>query len=219
MDELRKLVPGHYYHLYNRGNNKENIFPEPENYRYFLQLWREHVHPIAETVAYALLKNHFHALVFIHPLSDLLRLPSMVVKANDPDDISHKLSRRFSDFFNAYAKAINKRYNRTGSLFQERFRRKLIMEEDYLTDVILYIHTNALKHGFVSAAGTYPHTSYLSYLSALPTQLPRQKVLGRFGGREAFMAAHQQYSENLLLKKMILEREDDDEDVRTYQQT
>ncbi|RYZ52464.1 MAG: hypothetical protein EOO14_16710 [Chitinophagaceae bacterium] len=44
-----------------------------------------------------------------------------------------------------------------------------------------------------------------SCLSALPTHLPRQKVLGLFGGREAFVAAHQQYSENLLLKKMILE--------------
>ncbi|RYZ52463.1 MAG: transposase [Chitinophagaceae bacterium] len=115
MDDLRKLVPGHYYHLYNRGNNREDIFPGPENYPYFLQLWLKHIHPIAETFVYALMKNHFHALVFIRPLFDLLLLPAMTVKANDPDPLSHKLPRRFSDLFNAYAKAINKRYSRTGS--------------------------------------------------------------------------------------------------------
>ncbi len=211
MDDLRKLVPGHFYHLYNRGNNREDIFPAPENYHYFLQLWLKHIHPVAETFAYALLKNHFHALVFIRSPQDLSLLPAMKAKANDPLYFSYTLSRRFSDFFNAYAKAINKRYNRTGSLFQERFRRKLIMEEDYLTDVILYIHTNALKHGFVPASELYPHTSYASFLSERPTHLPRQKVLELFGSREAFIAAHRQYTENLLLKKTILEREDDDE--------
>lgn len=210
MDDLRKLVPGHFYHLYNRGNNREDIFPEPENYRYFLQLWLKHIHPIAETFAYALLKNHFHVLVYIRPLPDLLLLPSITTKANEPIYLSNKLSRCFSNFFNAYAKAVNKRYGRTGSLFQERFRRKLVMEEDYLTDVILYIHTNALKHGLASGEAVYNHTSYPSLLSEKHTHLPRQKVLGLFGGRGAFVAAHERYSENVQLKKLILESEEDD---------
>lgn len=177
MDDLQKLVPGHFYHVYNRVNNKEDIFPEPENYRYFLQLWLKHIHPIAENIAYALLKNHFHALIRIRPLPELLALPAISVRANDPLHLSNKLSKCFSNLFNAYAKAINNRFGHTGSLFQERFRRKLIMEEDYLTEVILYIHTNALKHGLIPEAGFYPHTSYRAILSEKPTHLQRQKVL------------------------------------------
>lgn len=211
MDDLRKLVPGHFYHIYNRGNNREDIFPAPDNYWYFLQCWQKHIHPIAETFAYALLKNHFHALVCIRPLPELVQWPNISVKANDPVHLSNKLSKCFSNLFNAYAKAINKRFGRTGSLFQERFRRKLIMEEDYLADVILYIHANALKHGFVGREALYPHTSYPALLSDKPTRLQRQKVLGIFGGRKAFVEAHRRYSENILLKKIILERVDDDD--------
>lgn len=106
---------------------------------YFLQGWQKHIHPIAETFAYALLKNHFQALVDIWPLPVLLQLPYISVKANEPEHLSNKPSKWFSNFFNAYAKAINKRYGCTGSLFQERFRRRRIMEEDNLAEVGLYI--------------------------------------------------------------------------------
>ena len=40
MDTITKLTPGNYYHVYNRGNNKENIFKSLENYEYFLKLWK-----------------------------------------------------------------------------------------------------------------------------------------------------------------------------------
>ncbi len=54
------LEPGKYYHIYNRGNNRENIFKEDRNYAYFLKLYVFHVGPIADTYAYCLLRNHFH---------------------------------------------------------------------------------------------------------------------------------------------------------------
>jgi putative transposase len=57
------LCPGVFYHIYNRGNNRENIFREERNYAYFLQLYTRHIAPIAETYAYCLLKNHFHLLI------------------------------------------------------------------------------------------------------------------------------------------------------------
>lgn len=212
MDDLRRLVPGYFYHIYNRGNNRENLFQEPDNYRYFLACWLQHIHPVAETYAYALLKNHFHVLVCIRPLPALLQLTHMAACANDPTQLSNRLSRCFSNCFNAYAKAMNKRYQRSGSLFQERFRRKLVMEEDYLTGVILYIHFNALRHRLVNKRQRYPFTSYEALLSDKPTRLQRQKVLGLFGGRNAFVEAHQRYCENLLLKKIIFEKEDDDEE-------
>ncbi len=59
------LQPGHYYHLYNRGNNREDLFRAERNYRYFLELYAYHIEPVAETFAYCLLRNHFHLLVKI----------------------------------------------------------------------------------------------------------------------------------------------------------
>jgi putative transposase len=59
------LYPGGYYHVFNRGNNGENVFLEKRNYPYFLSLYTKYIEPIAETYAYCLLRNHFHLLVRI----------------------------------------------------------------------------------------------------------------------------------------------------------
>ncbi len=64
------LQPSQYYHIYNRGNNRENIFVSEENYRYFLKLYAVHIEPVADTYAYCLLKNHFHVLVRIKDQAD-----------------------------------------------------------------------------------------------------------------------------------------------------
>ena len=63
--EIPPLTYGTFYHIYNRGNNRENIFIQERNYAYFMELWWKHISPIAETWAYGLLRNHFHASVFI----------------------------------------------------------------------------------------------------------------------------------------------------------
>src|SRR4051812_26901115 len=116
------LEPGKFYHIYNRGNNKENLFREERNYFYFLNLWSKHIFPIAETFAYCLLPNHFHFAVRIRGEEDLLsRQTSQVSKTCEV-----LCKQAFSNFFNAYTKTINSTYKRTGSLFQERFKRKEI---------------------------------------------------------------------------------------------
>jgi REP element-mobilizing transposase RayT len=72
------LQHGKYYHIYNRGNNRENIFFEERNYRYFLQLYAKYIQPIADTYAYCLLYNHFHVLVRIKSIEELQNHPEMV---------------------------------------------------------------------------------------------------------------------------------------------
>ena len=63
--------PGVVYHVFNRGNNKEDIFKEEKNYMYFLSLLQKYVMPVAEVYAYCLMKNHFHLVVRIKD-ADLL---------------------------------------------------------------------------------------------------------------------------------------------------
>ncbi|MBN1181316.1 MAG: hypothetical protein JXB49_03445 [Bacteroidales bacterium] len=62
---MENLQYGKYYHIYNRGNNSEALFRIDENYSYFLNLYDEHIQPIADTYAWALMPNHFHLLVRI----------------------------------------------------------------------------------------------------------------------------------------------------------
>ncbi|NNJ12539.1 hypothetical protein EKD04_019625 [Chloroflexales bacterium ZM16-3] len=67
MTRTTPLLPGRYYHIFNRGNNRENLFHEERNYVYFLRLYKSHIEPVAETFAYCLLPNHFHLLMRVRP--------------------------------------------------------------------------------------------------------------------------------------------------------
>src|SRR5258707_12000647 len=135
------LLPGHYYHLYNRGNNREDLFREERNYRYFLELYARHIGPVAETLAYCLLKNHFHLLVMIReaPATPGQTSPAL----GETGEVSvPKASQSFANLFNAYTKAINKAFGRTGSLFQERFQRIEVTSDRYFLHLVFYIHFN-----------------------------------------------------------------------------
>ncbi|MDO6516535.1 transposase [Zobellia uliginosa] len=172
----------HYYHIYNQGNNRENIFVENRNYAYFLRLMHKYLDAISDIYAYCLLKNHFH----------------IVLKFNE--NVADKvISQKLSNLFNSYAKAINKAYHRTGSLFRDRFRRKRIEDENYLKNLIVYVHLNPEHHGFTNDFRRYKYSSYSSYLSDLPSKLDREFILGLFEDRSNFVHAH-------LNKKMELEK-------------
>lgn len=57
------LIAGEFYHVYNRGNNKQPIFFKDENYLFFLKKMREQLLPCSDIVAYCLTPNHFHLLI------------------------------------------------------------------------------------------------------------------------------------------------------------
>ncbi len=140
------LQPGCYYHIYNRGNNKENIFREPKNYAYFLKLWKKHIQPISLTFCYSLQPNHFHFLVYIKE-----------------DKSVAKISKAFSNCFNAMPKASIKLLSERAVCSKESFGRKLISDEKYFLEIIYYIHSNIQKHGLYNDFKKYPYSSYMSY--------------------------------------------------------
>lgn len=176
MEYQAKLEKGYFYHIYNRGNNKEDLFPADENCSYFLSLISKYLLPISQIYAYCLLKNHFHFLIQI----------------KDENEIDNqKLHQPFSNLFNAYTKAINKRYGREGSLFKERFKRELIKDEKQLINTILYIHLNPIKHEFTNDFKNYKHSSFQSLILEKPTKLEREFVINLFENKENFIASHQ----------------------------
>lgn len=180
------LEYGKYYHIYNRGINRANIFFEERNWRYFLQLYAEHIEPKADTYAYCLLYNHFHLLVRIKKAEEL--------DLTGLQDLSglKKPSQHFSNMFNAYTKAVNKAYDRTGALFQRPFGRIEVTAEDYFIRLITYIHQNPQKHGLVEDFRTWPYSSYHALLSTKPTRLKREIVLAWFDGPAGVEALHRQ---------------------------
>jgi hypothetical protein len=92
---------------------------------------------------------------------------------------------------NAYAKAFNKTYDRTGSLFQQRFGRKEITSDEYFTQLVAYIHRNPQKHGFVKDFRGWDYSSYHALVSNRPTLVQRDEVLAWFRGRRGFVEFHQ----------------------------
>ena len=180
MSKPAPLQYGKYYHIYNRGNNRENIFFEKHNYRHFLELYAKYIVPTADTYVYCLLRNHFHFLVRIKTVEEQETLRVL------------KPSQQFGNLFNAYAKAINKAYNRTGSLFQNPFGRIEVASDAYFIWLVIYIHQNPQKHGLIDDFRIWPHSSYRTLLSTKPTRLKRDDVLAWFDGVDNFVVLHQQ---------------------------
>jgi putative transposase len=179
---------GNYYHIYNRGNNGIDVFFENGNYNYFLKLYLQYIHPIAETLSWCLMKNHFHFLVYIREEKSVLVDSLMYSTVEKP--IKLDPSKQFGHLFNAYTQAINKKYNRTGSLFEKPFERKRVTSEKYLKNLIYYINTNPVHHGITKTISEYTWSSYGSVLSEMPTKLDREHVIEIFGSVENFIGYH-----------------------------
>lgn len=158
------LLKNNFYHIYNCGYDKNSIFPQERNYEYFLTLWNKYISRVAETFAYCLMDNHFHS----------------VIRMNSEFE-SDKYWQPFSNFFNAYAKSVNKAIGRKGYFFQKSFKRKLIQSNEYLLTVIRYVHQNPQKHKFTENFQTYPYSSYHS---------PSDNLIQLFGSEEEYKRFH-----------------------------
>lgn len=193
MKHLPQLQFNTFYHIYNRGINGETLFMEPANYEHFLRLYAAHISPIAETFAWVLMNNHFHLLVriysvdeigFIQPREDKKLIIYQEKKKYNP-------TQQFGNLFNAYAKAYNLKYGRSGGMFESPFRRLMINNEWYFKKLVYYIHYNPVHHGFCKEMSDYPWSSWLTMLSFKPANLERDKVIGWFNSKSEFVEFHQ----------------------------
>ncbi|NJW53675.1 hypothetical protein HC175_12170 [Salinimicrobium sp. CDJ15-91] len=187
--KIETLELGNYYHIYNRGNNGSNIFFEEENYAYFLRLYQKYISPVANTLAWCLMRNHFHFLVYLKEESEINRTDFKYSTRSEVSSVDP--SRQFSHFFNAYTQAINKKYSRTGSLLEKPFERKRITSEDYLKKLISYIHNNPVHHSIAKNISSYPWTSYHEFLRQEENIVKKKEVLELFDDLENFKHYHQ----------------------------
>ncbi len=184
------LISGYYYHIYNRGNNGENLFIEERNYAHFFQLYIRTIFPVVETFAYCLMKNHFHLLVRMRQNADL---PGFVNLEGLNAELDY--SQSFSNFFNAYTKSFNKTYHRTGSLFEKNFKRIQVDSDSYFIHLVSYIHRNPQKHGFTDDFKNYPYSSYQTIRQEKQSRIEVVRVLEWFGNVDNFEIYHQQFND------------------------
>jgi putative transposase len=177
-----------YYHVYNRGNNYQPIFFERENYLYFLRQLRKYLVPEAvEIVTYCLMPNHYHLLVHLKTdnLSDLMQPCAL-----------------------SYTKAINKRYERVGSLFQGRFKAIHVDRNEYLVHLSRYIHLNPVEAGLVRRAEDWAFSSCPEYIGLRNGTLPKPDVvLSQFTSPDAYRLFVEAYveSDKSVIKHLMLD--------------
>ena len=182
---------GKYYHIYNRGANRNKIFFEEDNYIYLLKNLKKYsIKSSFSVIAYCLMPNHYHLLL----------------RQNSESTIN--LAIGF--LFNTYTKAINKKYNKSGTLFEGNFRALEVEDEKYLLELCRYIHRNPIDDKLVENIEEWKYSNYLEWVgkrngSLIDIKL-RDKYFPKGKGYENFVLDH--YSNKQFrneIKKDLLE--------------
>lgn len=191
------LIPDATYHVYNRANGSERLFLSEENYRFFLQKYKEYISPVADTFCYCLMPNHFHFLIKIKSEEELRKINLAKdlqgfknLEGLRADEFEKQIAKQFSNFFNAYAKAFNKATNRKGSLFMHPFKRKRVSDQNYLYKLVHYIHYNPVNFTTCNLPEEWPHSSYPALIGNEQTFLERDEVISWFGDKDNFLHIH-----------------------------
>jgi putative transposase len=135
---LKVDIAESFYHLYARGNSRGKVFPAPDDYAYFIELLKrylsaEEVHDQyggsypnfynkIELIAFCLMPNHFHLFVYQHQQGAMAAL--------------------MRSLMTSYSRYFNKRYQRSGPLFESRYKASLVSDDAYLQHITRYIHLN-----------------------------------------------------------------------------
>ena len=136
----RMYKPGYTYHIVQRGNNRQPCFTEPENYFVYLKYLGEVLRRYGGSMhSYCLMTNHVHLLITPETESSI----SLLMKV---------LNSRFVMY-------MNKKYSRTGSIWEGRHKSSAIDSEQYLLRCYSYIELNPVRANMVESADLYPWSS------------------------------------------------------------
>lgn len=163
------LITGEIYHIFNRGNNKQNIFLQPRDYKRFTQTFHyyqfskipqrfstfsknklpafsiDNHEKLVEIMCYCLMPNHFHFMI-------------KQIKDNG-------ISIFMSQVGNSYTRYFNTKYNYIGSLFQGTFKSVLVENEEQFLHLSRYIHLNPIVSEIATDLDSYLWSSYHEYMN------------------------------------------------------
>ena len=178
---------GSYYHIYNRGNNQQLIFFNRENYIHFLRLIRKYLieENAADIISYCLMPNHYHLLAYL--------------KVDNFSNFMQKMTL-------SYVKAINKYYQRVGSLFQGRFQAIHVDRDEYLLQLTRYIHLNPVKANLVKNPEDWEFSSYREYVDLRRGNLPKvDEVRSYFNSAEDYRSFVETYIQTSSVQHLMFD--------------
>lgn len=167
----RLHIPGAVYHVIHRGNAGQDIFfDESDRTRFFLLCQQSSERYGCRIHAYCLMTNHLHLVLQVgtSPLANIM----------------HNVTFRYTQF-------VNRKYQRSGHLFQGRYKALLIDADSYLLELIRYVHLNPVRAGLVGRPEDYPWSSHADYLNDIrPSWLTTDWALAQFGDTLTVAAAN-----------------------------
>ena len=160
---IRIEYPGAVYHIIYRGNNRQAIFrDDADRKRYLEKLSLYCQEKNVDLLSYCLLSNHVHLLV------------------ETPEGNLSKMMQAFQTSYTVY---LNKRHGRTGHVFEQRYKARVVDKDNYLLQVSRYIHLNPVSSRIVERPQDFRWSSYGSYLKGKGlTGLKTESVLANFNG-------------------------------------
>ena len=169
---------GGIYHIFNRGCDRRKIFMGDDNYRFFLRKVRllKDKYGI-DVIAYCLMPNHFHLLV----------------KQNSDSPISKWIQKVLS----GYVQAFNKQNDRKGTLFESSTKPRLINKDEYLNNIIHYIHLNPVKASLVENPEEWQYSSYKYWISENESSFVSLKLRKEiFTSKQNYLNSFNEYFES-----------------------
>jgi len=187
------FLPDQYFHFYNRGNNRQTVFFERDNYLYFLKGVKKYLCNSLEILVYSLMPTHYHILGRVRaapPQTSEVFKTSEVLGGDDETwsmQVSKQVSLAMQKFGISYTKAINKRFSRVGALFQGQFKGKPIENYEHLLNLCVYIHANPVKDGLVALPEDWEFSNYLEWMNLRKgTLVNRAFIAENFGTPEEY---------------------------------
>ncbi|MFN8445022.1 MAG: transposase [Caldilineaceae bacterium] len=172
----RRAIPfaqGQYYHIYNRGASRRSIFLSDADYRKCISTMKKVATECKlSMIAYCLLPNHYHWFV-----------------RQDGEVAANQLPKRV---FGSYSQAFNLKYQGSGTLFEDRFKVRIVTSDEYLRHLCLYIHGNPVKDRFALAPELWPYSNYLDWIGVRNGELVDHAFI------QTFFPDLEQYKKKLL---------------------
>jgi putative transposase len=159
----REWYPGAVYHITNRGNHRNDIFRDGEDYLVYLAILKESLDKFKSILyCYCLMTNHVH----------------LIIKTTDIE-----IGQLMKNLNSLYTKSFNIKYNLVGHLYQGRYFSEPIENDSYVLEASKYVHLNPVKAKMVNRPEEYQWSSYGMYIGTAKEKLiSSDSILGYFKG-------------------------------------
>lgn len=187
-----------YHHIMLRGINRSNIFESDQDKEYFLNsMYRAREKSSFKVIGYCLMNTHVHLLL------------------QESEEIGVSIKR----ITVSYVQWFNRKYNRVGHLFQNRYKSEPIEDERYLMAVLRYIHQNPIKAGMAKKAVKYNWSSYNEYLKMYDSNnyvIDGEIMKVYFNSKKRFAEFHNEMSKENYMDYKNINKYSDDELLKLF---